>query len=73
MNKFCSRLLRSQATLSQYSSCIALGRNLSYKSDLSLDVLYPKSNAQFYTPPAPVRSQLNSIAFCQAFIEYILI
>lgn len=57
MNKLCSLLLsRSPATLSQYSTtCVALGRHLSYKSDLSLDVLYPQSaNVKFYTPPAPV-------------------
>lgn len=56
MNKLCARLLRAPATFNQYSSCVALGRNLSsYKSDLSLDVLYPQSqHVQFYTPPAPV-------------------
>ncbi|XP_017042753.1 peptidyl-tRNA hydrolase ICT1, mitochondrial [Drosophila ficusphila] len=30
-----------------------LGRQLSYKSDLSLDNLYPSSRLQIYTPPPP--------------------
>ncbi|XP_016964512.1 peptidyl-tRNA hydrolase ICT1, mitochondrial [Drosophila biarmipes] len=30
-----------------------LGRQLSYKSDLSLDKLYPSSRLQIYTPPPP--------------------
>lgn len=55
MNKLCARFLRSPSAFTQYSSFVALGRNLSYRSDLSLDVLYPNSNAQLYTPPAPVR------------------
>lgn len=57
MNKLCARLLLgTPAKLSQYSTrCVALGRHLSYKSDLSLDVLYPQSSSvKFYTPPAPV-------------------
>lgn len=40
-----------------------LGRQLSYKSDLSLDKIYPSARLQLYTPPPPVR---NSV-FCLGF------
>lgn len=34
-----------------YSYAAILGRNLSFKSDLSLDKIYPNSRLQLYTPP----------------------
>lgn len=30
-----------------------LGRQLSYKSDLSLDKIYPNARLQLFTPPPP--------------------
>ncbi|TMW53208.1 hypothetical protein DOY81_001751 [Sarcophaga bullata] len=37
-----------------YTSAAILGRNLSFKSDLSLDKIYPNSRLQIFTPPPPV-------------------
>ncbi|KAH8378182.1 hypothetical protein KR093_009888 [Drosophila rubida] len=39
-----------------YSSATLLGRQLSYKSDLSLDKIYPNARLQLYTPPPPPSS-----------------
>ncbi|XP_017858119.1 PREDICTED: peptidyl-tRNA hydrolase ICT1, mitochondrial [Drosophila arizonae] len=36
-----------------YGSATLLGRQLSYKSDLSLDKIYPNARLQLYTPPPP--------------------
>ncbi|XP_037958723.1 peptidyl-tRNA hydrolase ICT1, mitochondrial [Teleopsis dalmanni] len=36
-----------------YASAAVLGRTLSFKSDLSLEKLYPNSRQQLYTPPPP--------------------
>ncbi|XP_017854318.2 peptidyl-tRNA hydrolase ICT1, mitochondrial [Drosophila busckii] len=36
-----------------YSSVALLGRQLSYKSDISLDKIYPNARLQLYTPPPP--------------------
>ncbi|XP_020807204.1 peptidyl-tRNA hydrolase ICT1, mitochondrial [Drosophila serrata] len=41
-----------QSTSSGGSSTL-LGRQLSYKSDLSLDKIYPSARLQLYTPPPP--------------------
>ncbi|KAH8389466.1 hypothetical protein KR200_005997 [Drosophila serrata] len=47
-----------QSTSSGGSSTL-LGRQLSYKSDLSLDKIYPSARLQLYTPPPPVRSRVS--------------
>ncbi|XP_064537326.1 large ribosomal subunit protein mL62 [Drosophila montana] len=36
-----------------YSNAALLGRQLSYKSDLSLDKIYPNARLQLFTPPPP--------------------
>lgn len=71
MNKFCSRFLKAP---NNYSSCIALGRSLSFKSDLSIDVLYPNSNAKLFTPAPPPVSEtfLNVFLIYLKFIYYSL-
>jgi len=38
-------------SMRNHSAFIAIGRNLSFKSDLSLERLYPSSRLQWYTPP----------------------
>ncbi|EDW52458.1 peptidyl-tRNA hydrolase ICT1, mitochondrial [Drosophila sechellia] len=54
MNKITSAFIR---VLRQSSSSggtgTLLGRQLSYKSDLSLDKIYPGARLQIYTPPPP--------------------
>ncbi|XP_017075337.1 peptidyl-tRNA hydrolase ICT1, mitochondrial [Drosophila eugracilis] len=54
MNKITSAFIR---VLRQNSSSgntnTLLGRQLSYKSDLSLDKIYPNARLQLYTPPPP--------------------
>ncbi|XP_034666071.1 peptidyl-tRNA hydrolase ICT1, mitochondrial isoform X1 [Drosophila subobscura] len=55
MNKitraFISVLRQNSSTC---TSSTLLGRQLSYKSDLSLDKIYPSARLQLYTPPPPV-------------------
>ncbi|XP_065355478.1 large ribosomal subunit protein mL62 [Calliphora vicina] len=56
MNKICRSFISvlSHSNLEKtYTSAAVLGRNLSFKSDLSLDKIYPKSRLQLYTPPPP--------------------
>ncbi|XP_005174916.1 large ribosomal subunit protein mL62-like [Musca domestica] len=56
MNKICKSFISvlSHGNLEKtYSSAAVLGRHLSFRSDLSLDKLYPNSRLQLYTPPPP--------------------
>ncbi|XP_037811892.1 peptidyl-tRNA hydrolase ICT1, mitochondrial [Lucilia sericata] len=56
MNKICRSFISvlSHSNLEKtYTSAAVLGRNLSFKSDLSLDKIYPNSRLQLYTPPPP--------------------
>lgn len=58
MNKICRTFISvlSHSNLENtYASAVVLGRNLSFKSDLSLDKIYPNSRLQIFTPP-PVRN-----------------
>lgn len=45
-------LLKQLLVVRNHSACVAIGRQFSYKSDLSLDKLYPNSKLQLYTPAA---------------------
>lgn len=59
MNKItCAFISVLRHSNKSYSSAALLGRQLSYKSDLSLDKIYPGARLQLYTPPPPV-SDLN--------------
>ncbi|KAM7353004.1 large ribosomal subunit protein mL62 [Cochliomyia hominivorax] len=56
MNKICRSfisVLKHSNFDKTYTSAAVLGRNLSFKSDLSLDKIYPNSRLQLYTPPPP--------------------
>ncbi|EDW25469.1 GL26610 [Drosophila persimilis] len=44
------------------TSATLLGRQLSYKSDLSLDKIYPNARLQLYTPPPPPPSSANKFS-----------
>lgn len=55
MNKItCAFIKVLQHSNKSYGSATLLGRQLSYKSDLSLDKIYPNARLQLYTPPPPV-------------------
>ncbi|XP_075153044.1 large ribosomal subunit protein mL62 [Haematobia irritans] len=59
MNKICKSfisILSHNSLEKTYTSAAVLGRNLSFKSDLSLDKIYPKSRLQLYTPPPPTNT-----------------
>lgn len=63
MNKICRNFISvlSHTNLENtYTSAAIIGRNLSFKSDLSLDKIYPNSRLQIYTPPPVSIMQLNS-------------
>ncbi|XP_011185756.2 peptidyl-tRNA hydrolase ICT1, mitochondrial [Zeugodacus cucurbitae] len=56
MNKVCGSfisILRFSNVEKTYTTSVILGRQLSYKSDLSLDKLYPNSRLKLFTPPPP--------------------
>uniref|UniRef100_W8BGN0 Large ribosomal subunit protein mL62 n=1 Tax=Ceratitis capitata TaxID=7213 RepID=W8BGN0_CERCA len=56
MNKICCSfisVLRYASTEKAYTSSVVLGRRLSFKSDLSLDKIYPNSRLKLFTPPPP--------------------
>nr|XP_029727668.1 peptidyl-tRNA hydrolase ICT1, mitochondrial-like [Aedes albopictus] len=54
MNKIAVNLLLKGASFRiPQQSYHVLRRNYSFKSDLSLDKIYPSSNLRLYTPPAP--------------------
>ncbi|EDW76634.1 uncharacterized protein Dwil_GK14559 [Drosophila willistoni] len=50
MNKITREFIK---VLRQNNSPTLLGRQLSYKSDISLDKIYPNARLQLYTPPPP--------------------
>ncbi|XP_017464182.1 PREDICTED: peptidyl-tRNA hydrolase ICT1, mitochondrial [Rhagoletis zephyria] len=59
MNKICASfisVLRSSSSEKFYTSSVILGRRLSFKSDLSLEKLYPNSRLKLYTPPPPTNT-----------------
>ncbi|EDW04218.1 peptidyl-tRNA hydrolase ICT1, mitochondrial [Drosophila grimshawi] len=57
MNKVtCAFISVLRHTNKSYSSAALLGRQLSYKSDLSLEKIYPNARLQLYTPPPPAAS-----------------
>ncbi|XP_053961318.1 peptidyl-tRNA hydrolase ICT1, mitochondrial [Anastrepha ludens] len=59
MNKICSSLicvLRPSSIEKAYTTSVILGRRISFKSELSLDKLYPNSRLKLYTPPPPTNS-----------------
>ncbi|XP_030380463.1 peptidyl-tRNA hydrolase ICT1, mitochondrial [Scaptodrosophila lebanonensis] len=53
MNKISCAFIRILQHSNSYGGATVLGRQLSYKSDLSLDKIYPNVRLQLYTPPPP--------------------
>ncbi|XP_067624002.1 large ribosomal subunit protein mL62 [Eurosta solidaginis] len=56
MNKICGNfisILRHTGAQKSFTSAVILGRRLSFKSDLSLDKIYPNSRLKLFTPPPP--------------------
>uniref|UniRef100_A0A1A9UH76 Large ribosomal subunit protein mL62 n=1 Tax=Glossina austeni TaxID=7395 RepID=A0A1A9UH76_GLOAU len=56
MNKICTRylnILNKIGFQKSYTSSVVLGRNLCFKSDLSLDKIYPNSRLKIFTPNPP--------------------
>ncbi|XP_055859224.1 peptidyl-tRNA hydrolase ICT1, mitochondrial [Episyrphus balteatus] len=57
MNKICIRLLSvviKPGFQNAYNSSNVVARNFSFRSDLSLETLYPKSKLALFTPTAPL-------------------
>ncbi|KAL9928085.1 large ribosomal subunit protein mL62 [Glossina fuscipes fuscipes] len=56
MNKICTRYLNILNKIyfqKSYTSAVVLDRNLCFKSDLSLDKIYPNSRLKIFTPNPP--------------------
>uniref|UniRef100_A0A1A9ZK71 Large ribosomal subunit protein mL62 n=1 Tax=Glossina pallidipes TaxID=7398 RepID=A0A1A9ZK71_GLOPL len=56
MNRICTRYLNILNKIdfqNSYTSATVLGRNLCFKSDLSLDKIYPNSRLKIFTPNPP--------------------
>lgn len=47
------RLFRGILNHQSNFASMAIARNLAYRSDLSLELLYPNSRQQIYTPSSP--------------------
>uniref|UniRef100_A0A1A9WZQ2 Large ribosomal subunit protein mL62 n=1 Tax=Glossina brevipalpis TaxID=37001 RepID=A0A1A9WZQ2_9MUSC len=55
MNRICNvNVLNKICFEKSYISAFVLGRNLCFKSDLSLDKIYPNSRLKIYTPDKPI-------------------
>ncbi|XP_034474548.1 peptidyl-tRNA hydrolase ICT1, mitochondrial [Drosophila innubila] len=68
MNKItCAFICVLRQSNKSYSSASLLGRQLSYKSDLSLDKIYPNARLQLFTPPPPP----NTLSIEDKFNGYI--
>ncbi|XP_037048154.1 peptidyl-tRNA hydrolase ICT1, mitochondrial [Bradysia coprophila] len=53
MNKILNNCIRSSLSSNGNTFFSTLSRHYSYKSDISLDVLYPQSRQTIFTPPPP--------------------
>lgn len=72
MNRICTRyinILNKIDFQKSYTSATVLGRNLCFKSDLSLDKIYPNSRLKIFTPN-PVRTSIASFGSLEA--KYLL-
>lgn len=58
MNKICNQLLKLHLNNYYKPHASQFARNLCYKSDISLDKLYPNSKQQIYTPSPPTVSTI---------------